>query len=102
MIPQPMLNTGYIPINEPVAAFAPIPQTSPVLPSMYVAPITGLPILMQSKQPSCVGHGVAWAMMQREMKRDGSFKLLSPRFLYALSKQSDGLLGEGTSVSHGS
>jgi hypothetical protein len=100
MIPQPMLNTGYVPINEPATAFAPVPQTTPVLPSMYVAPISGLPILMQGKQPSCVGHAVAWAIMQREMKRDGSFKLLSPRFLYALSKQSDGINDQGTSISN--
>src|SRR4051812_47844303 len=95
----PMPNTGYVPVNIPLAA-APLEAEQPPVsyPPVYIAPHEGLPILMQSKQPACVGHGVAWAIMQKELVRDGSFKLLSPRFLYALCKKYDGIPGEGTSI----
>jgi hypothetical protein len=100
MNPIPMDNTGYIPTNEPMVASAALETAqAPVdYPPVFIAPHEGLPILMQSKQPSCVGHGVTWAVMQKELVRDGSFKLLSPRFLYALCKKYDGLAGDGTSI----
>jgi hypothetical protein len=100
MKPTPMRNTGYVPTNEPIPVFAALEASQPPVkyPSIFIAPHEGLPILMQSHQPSCVGHGVTWAIMQKELVRDGSFKLLSPRFLYALCKKYDGINGEGTSI----
>jgi hypothetical protein len=97
---SPMPNTGYIPTNEPMPASAALEAAqAPVsYPNIHIALHEGLPVLMQSKQPACVGHGVAWALMQKELVRDGSFKLLSARFLYALCKKYDGIPGEGTSI----
>ena len=92
MEPFAFTNPGYIPHRDPrnwslEALQAPRTPESP-----YVSPlISSLPILMQGKQPSCVAHGVVSAIMYKEMKKFGKAPELSRRFLYALSKKSDGI-----------
>lgn len=98
MNPLAMPNTGYVPVNRVPTTPLETAQAPVAYPAEYVAPIDGLPILMQAQQPSCVGHGIAWAVMQKEKTAGRPFKLLSPRFVYALSKLTDGIQGDGTSV----
>lgn len=96
MDPKPMSNTGYIPShhpNQPTIAGGAVPSNS-----IYVAPIDGLPIFMQGTRPTCVSHGVAWAKMQHDLKHTGSFKVLSRRFLHALSKLPGQVPGDGRSI----
>lgn len=91
-----MPNTGYIPSHHPG-----MPVTGGSAPAgnnLYVAPIDGLPIFMQGTRPTCVSHGVAWAKMQFDLKHTGSFKVLSRRFLHALSKLPGQVPGDGRSI----
>jgi hypothetical protein len=66
--------------------------------AIYVAPIDGLPIFMQNKRPTCVSHGISWAKMQYDLKHTGSFKVLSRRFIHALSKLPGQVPGDGRSI----
>ncbi len=88
--------TGYIPshhIGSPVASVL-----VPGIPGLTIAKIDGLPVFMQGKRPTCVSHGVAWAKMQRDMANTGSFKILSRRFLHALSKEQGLVSGDGRNI----
>lgn len=62
-----MNRTGYVPvIQQGTASISPQPLE---FSGVHVSPIDGLPIFMQAKQPSCVGHTVAWSKMQYEDRK---------------------------------
>ena len=98
MNPLIMNKTGYIPghhPNSPTTEVASAPEGSS---TTYVAQIDGLPIFMQGQRPTCGSHGVAFAKMQYDLKHTGQFKVLSRRFLHALSKQPGQVPGDGRSI----
>lgn len=100
MTPQSMLNTGYIKPQEPHApeTLVTLASSTPV-PASHITDITPfkLPenIFMQAQEPSCVAHGVTWAIMYYHWKATGNVVKLSPRFLYALCKTVDGIPADG-------
>lgn len=78
-----------------------IPLTAAVslpdeLPSSYFVDISKLPIWNQGKLPSCVGHAFAKYKQKLDLDDTGVVVNLSPRFLYAYSKCTDGFSGGGT------
>ncbi len=95
-----MKNSGGIPSPydardfklEEVASST-LPET---LPDTCMLDISKLPIWMQGKIGSCVGH--AWGKSQQYCQyiETGALQPLSARFLYAVSKCLDGYSGEGT------
>lgn len=88
-----MHNSGYLPSPEDVRDYI-AEDAAPVwagLPLFFKTDISALPVLMQGKQPSCIAHAVTWYVMWLIWKKTGKVVKLSPRFLYALCKQQDGL-----------
>ena len=65
-------------------------QTPVEIPEVFM-PEYNLPTYFQGKQPSCTGHAVAWMINFCELNDINSTPILSPRFLYALSKRDDGI-----------
>lgn len=92
-------NTGYVrktpdPRNHILEAQQ-APLEASAIPPIYKTDITPfkLPenVFMQHQEPSCIAHGVVWAIMYYHWKNTGQFVKLSPRFLYAMCKTVDGL-----------
>lgn len=71
-------------------------QAPITIPESYFTDLGKLPVLYQGKQPSCVGHATALALMHADWLELGKVTQLSPRFLYALAKRDDGFDGDGT------
>lgn len=90
------LNTGYvIPHDLPINLDEAAPESSPI-PTFYKPAnidtfFSSFPWFMQGTQPSCVAHGVTFALMYNIWKSTGKVVVLSPRFLYAICKQNDGI-----------
>lgn len=72
-------------------------QAPVALPEQYITDISMIPVLNQKMLGSCVGNSHAVAQIYNEYKENKKIPKLSPRFLYALSKQNDGIpLQQGT------
>lgn len=98
--PHAFPNPGHLPsppdprdftlkkVNRIIGAAVPAPPT-------YFTDLSSVPVLMQSHQPSCIGHATAAGMMYED---NGAYSYdYSPRFLYALAKRDDGIpQSEGT------
>lgn len=69
------------------------------LPPKLITDISMIPVLDQGQQPSCVGHAFASTIMYDYYKKTGKIPSISPRFIYAQAKLTDGdPNGEGTSA----
>ncbi len=68
-----------------------------IAPLSYKTDISMFPVLDQKNIGACVGHAHALTEMYLEYKETGKLPQLSPRYIYALSKKLDGIIGEGTS-----
>lgn len=66
------------------------------IPLSYQTDISFLPVLNQKGLGACVGHAHALIHIYNEYKENKVLKNLSPRYIYALSKKLDGVVGEGT------
>jgi len=67
------------------------------IPDEYFTGISKLKIRNQNGQPSCVSEATCKMLELMEFWETKSYKILSPRFLYALAKEHDGLQNqEGT------
>lgn len=66
------------------------------LPKKYITDISMIPVLNQRGIGACVGHAIATALIYMNYIETKNIELLSPRFIYALSKKIDGLATEGT------
>lgn len=89
-------NTGYVkPVESPKLSEAVVPEQASSIPVAFSTDISPFKetqnVFMQAQQPSCVGHGVTWAVMYHYWKKTGKYVKLSPRFVYAMCKTTDGL-----------
>jgi len=102
IIMKPFRISGYIkpvaPVLEQTHQVLETVQAPVAVPAAHITDITPFKepgnIFMQGQQPSCVAHGVAWAVMYYHWKKTGVYVKLSPRFLYALCKANDGIPNE--------
>ena len=65
-------------------------QQPVIIPEVFM-PVYTLPTYDQGKQPACTAHAVAWMINYNEFTDISALPILSPRFLYALSKRDDGI-----------
>lgn len=88
-----MNNTGYIPSPKDKRDFklSAIQPDVVNIPAVFRPDYSFLPTYHQHKQPSCIGHAVAWMINFYEWDERQSKELLSPRFIYALAKRDDGI-----------
>lgn len=100
MNPSTFKNTGYIKPSvspETLKSFA--PEKVAAIPASFVTDITPFKevqnIFMQAQEPSCVAHGVTWAIMYHYWVKTGKYIKLSPRFVYALCKTVDNIPANG-------
>lgn len=66
------------------------------LPLSYLEQVIALPVWHQRKIGACVGHAGAKYKQKLDLIDTGQLFKLSARFLYALAKCRDGVVGEGT------
>ncbi len=66
------------------------------LPQKFQANNAQLPIWNQRKIGACVGHASGKKKQNQELDETNSIVAINPRFIYALAKSMDGLIGEGT------
>lgn len=71
-------------------------QTPVSLPYSYKTEISWIPVFNQKNIGSCVGHAHAIVHIYNEYIENKRIPVLSPRYIYALSKKLDGLNGQGT------
>lgn len=69
-------------------------QAPVALPSKHITDISMIPVLNQRGIGACVGHAIATALIYINYKETKNIELLSPRFIYGLSKQLDGRINE--------
>lgn len=96
MQPIQFKNSGYVkPEQHPTIAKSFTPAESAATPKSFVVDIAPFKevqnVFMQAQEPSCVAHGVTWAIMYHYWKKTGKFVKLSPRFVYAMCKTVDKL-----------
>lgn len=84
MNPHPF-HTGYIPCESTPKGCKLLYPTSSPIPSSSVTDVSPIPIFNQQYQPSCVAHAIVTYVMWLHYKKTGKIKLLSPRFLYAIT-----------------
>ena len=89
-------HTGYIPSRRKKGDSILYP-TSSVPPPVSKVDLSTFPVLYQKQTPSCVAHAVTMYVMWLNYRKTGQTKLLSPRFLYALT-----IKAMGTNPSGGS
>lgn len=95
-----MLKTGYVKPQQPHAPETLVALASSTkVPAAHITDIGPLKlpanIFFQQQEPSCVAHGVTWAIMYYHWKATGQLVKLSSRFLYALCKTVDGIPADG-------
>lgn len=66
------------------------------LPQQYQAQNSQLPIWYQRRIGACVGHAAGKKKQNQELDETQSVIPINPRFIYAIAKSLDGLIGEGT------
>lgn len=64
------------------------------IPEVFMPDYSMLPSYHQQKQPSCIGHSVAWMINLNEYFESNKKDNLSPRFIYSLCKKFDGIPDE--------
>jgi hypothetical protein len=85
------LNLGFLPSPKDKRDFRlGMIQAPSAIPEVYL-PEYDLPTYHQHKQPSCIGHAVAWMVTFLEWTELKVKTPLSPRFIYALAKRDDGI-----------
>lgn len=76
----------------PAMAFQPVTA----LPTTFFTDISLIPVMNQMALGSCVGHAIGLYLQWLDYKETGKLTLVSPRFIYAKSKNIDGYIGQGT------
>ncbi len=69
-------------------------QAPVAIPAKYVTDISFIPVLNQKQLGACVGHAHAIIHTYYEFKENKKTLMLSPRYLYSLSKKIDGIPGQ--------
>lgn len=75
---------GYIPTRRK-AGDPLLYSTSAVPTDTHTVDLSMFPALYQAQEPACVAHAITQYVMWLHYKKTGEIKLLSPRFLYALT-----------------
>lgn len=88
-------NTGAIPKrdyrNFKVKEVEPFLPKADVIPESYFTDLTDIPVLYQAKQPACTAFASAGMKMVLDYQDTGKVIDYSPRYLYAISKNEDGI-----------
>lgn len=71
-------------------------QSPVAVPYEFFTDISFIPVFNQKMLGACVGHAHAVIHIYNDLKENNKVPKLSPRYIYALSKQIDGLAQEGT------
>lgn len=88
-----MQYTGYIesPVDKRDFKLSAVQTPLESIPEVFRPDYSFLPTYHQHKQPSCIGHAVAWMLNYFEWAEANAKNELSPRFIYALAKRDDGI-----------
>ncbi len=88
-----MNNTGLLdsPADKRDFKLSAVQASLDYITEVFMPDYSMLPTYHQHKQPSCIGHAVAWMINFYEYTENQRTVFLSPRFIYALAKKDDGL-----------